>query len=540
MKRRKTAILLALSLGITAAFTACGGSSQGSSAQAESEAAEQTEDASQAEAADQAEASDQAQPAETADAEQAQATDQLDAEAAGADQALNQAGSVETPEAPAAPAPAAQPNADKFHVELQKVGRVSGKSNYRVTYDSLVQIDGDHYTFCDFKGNPVDDRQLLNMEYLGWDLYSVTVQIEGDVNSTGLVTTDGEVLIPFNAAIIEFPSDHSYDERPRYVLVLTGTEQTTNQEEALFYVTENQFSITASDDDIFFKGNLKIFDLETKQYVNGLEFTKGSGYDFAQVGDNILADVGDNEVVYSPDGKAVYTAQGSLYYNRSYMADRIDSETVIMDANGTKIYTTDSILNTVGYGSENFLKYKDGKYTVINAKGETVLNGEWPNIYGEDKGRFRVKNDGDDDYTLVAADNSVIAKGPYMLGSDPLGFIAFGENKNYSVVTPGNRVIEGIERDSASLVYTKDDASSYLILNTGEFASADGNYLDEVGKGVVGLQNSEGKTSLVDVFTGQELIGFKYDEVDDLNSDYIYYEDGDDIVILKVVVVPES
>ena len=35
-------------------------------------------------------------------------------------------------------------------------------------------------------------------------------------------------------------------------------------------------------------------------------------------------------------------------------------------------------------------------------------------------------------------------------------------------------------------------------------------------------------------------MGFEYDEVDDVNDDYIYYEDGDDIVILKVVIVPES
>ena len=63
MKRRKTALLLALALSVTAVFTACGGSSQGSSSAAEP--AEQTKAADQAEAADQA-ATDQTEAADQA------------------------------------------------------------------------------------------------------------------------------------------------------------------------------------------------------------------------------------------------------------------------------------------------------------------------------------------------------------------------------------------------------------------------------------------------------------------------------------------
>ena len=544
MKKRKAAILLALSLSITAVFTACGGSSQGSSAPAQPEeqtdAAEPAAEAEPAEAAEQAEAVEpaaEAEPAEAAEqteaAEPAGAADQKQADA-GQDQAADAAADQ------AAPAQPAEPAADKFRVELEEVGRVSGKKDYRVTYDSLVHNEGDHVTFCDFNGNPVDERPLANMEYLGWGLYSVTVQVEGEVNSTGLVSGEGDILIPFDAAIITFPSEHPKAEQPRYILVLTGTEQTTNQDEALFFVTSRQFAITANDDDIFFKGTLKVFDLKARQYVNGLEYTKGTGTDFAQVGDNILVDLGDQAVVYSPDGTAVYTEQGSLYYNYKYMTDRIGANTVIMDANGNTLYETEAVTNMVDYNSEYISRYNGGKYTVINANGQTVLGGEWNYIYGEDKNRFRVKNDGDTVYSLVAQDNSVIASGPNMFEGDPLGFVSFGENKNYTVVTPGNRVIDGIESDSDELVFTKDDETSYLVLNTGEFVPADGNDISGIGKGVIALENAEGKNAVIDAFTGQELMGFEYDEIDDVNDDYIYYEDGDDIVILKVVIVPES
>lgn len=538
MTRRKTAILLALCIGVTTAFTACGGSSQPSADQAKEEV--------QADAAAEGEKTDAALNEAGTELPSPAPADQAAADQTAADKTADQAAADKAADQAAAPAGGAGQTAgiqsypDKYHVELQEVGRVSGKNNYRVTYDSLIRNEGDHVAFCDFSGNPVDDRGLMNMEYLGWGLYSVTVQIDGEVNSTGLVNAEsGEVLIPFDAAIIEFPRSHTYAERPRYVLVLTGTEQTENQNEALFFATDRQFAIMAQDGDVFYKGTLKIFDLETKQYVNGLEYPQGTDSDFAQVGDNILVDLGDKAVIYSPDGKEVYTEKGSLYYNYKYMTDRIDSTNVILDANGSEVSKTDAILNVLDYNSEYFQQYKDSKYTVINAAGTPVLNGEWTYIYGENQGRFRVKNDGDTNYSLVAPDNSVIASGPNMFEGDPLGYLAFGENKNYTVVTPGNRVIEGIQSDSESLVYTKDDNASYLILNTGEFAAADGD-LDDVAKGVAAIENSDGKKRVVDVFTGTELLGPDYDEIDDVNEDYFYLEDGDDIVIYKPVIVPES
>ena len=575
MKRRKTALLLALALSVTAVFTACGGSSQSSSSQAdpaeqtkatapseadaeaqeadaeaqEADAADQTQDQTQAEAVatdlpqatDQAPAVNQAQataPAEAdAEAQEAEAADQTQPEADAADQ---EAGAQSQGSQPAASVQPAGPVADQFHVELQEISRVTGKGNYRVTYDSLVGFEGDSPRFCTFDGNFADDRTLTNMDYLGWGLYSVTVEIEGEVNSTGLVDAEGEVLIPFDVAIIEFPKEHPVDARPRYILTFTGTEQTTNQDEALFFVTSRQFAIVANEDDVFFKGNLRVFDLETRQYVSGLEYTQGRDTDFAQVGDNILVDVGDKAVLYSPDGQPVYTEQNSLYYNHKYFSDRPEMTTTIMDANGNKLYSTEAITSMVGYRSDYIQVYKDSKYSVIDAQGNPALPGTYDTIYGEDKGRFRIKNNGDSDYTLIASDGSTVMSGPNMFEGDTLGFVTCGDTGNYTLATPANRVITGLEDDSEELVFTKDDETSYLVLNTGEFASANGSEIDALSKGVIALESEDGKTTLIDAFTGQELMSLDHDGVDDINDDYIYCEDGDDLVIYKVVIVPES
>ena len=417
----------------------------------------------------------------------------------------------------AQPATLAQPAAqaarenmipDKFHVEIEEIGRVDRKKDYRIAYDSLLRIDGTRYTFCDFKGNPVDGRSLQNMDYMGWGLYSVTVQVDNDINCTGLVDAEGEVLIPFDAAIIKFPYQHTEAVRPRYVLVSKGTERTSDKSEALFYATARQFA-------------------------------HGSDSSFAQIGDNILADVDGKAVLYAPDGKAVYTEKGSIYYNYKYFMDRVDGQSIIMDANANVLCTTPDILNQIDYESEYWSKYNNSQYTAINSKGEPVLDGVWYSIYGETKNRFRVKNVGDANYSLVAKDNSVIASGPNMFEADPLGYQCFGETKNYTVVTPGNRIYEGLEESNENLVFTKDDDAYYLVLNTGEFVSANDCDLDDVGRGVIALENNDDKYAAIDAFTGKELLGFEYDEIEDINGDYFYAKDGDEIIIYKIVIVAE-
>ena len=77
------------------------------------------------------------------------------------------------------------------------------------------------------------------------------------------------------------------------------------------------------------------------------------------------------------------------------------------------------------------------------------------------------------------------------------------------------------------------------MLNTGEFVSANDCDLDDVGRGVIALENDDDKYAAIDAFTGKELLGFEYDEIDDINGDYFYAKDGDEIIIYKIVIVAE-
>lgn len=514
MKRRSTAFLLALGLTCTAVFSsACGGSKSAGTA-----AEPAAEEASAGEAV------------EVAQGEETAKNDEGDTALAPIEPAAAEESTEPQAETPA-------PASGKFHCELTEAGGFDANGSYRVTYDSLVRIDGDKVTFCYYDGKDADTRTLLNMDYMGWGLYSVT--LEGDnVNTTGLVSADGKVLIPFEAAIIEWPRSHPLNKQPRYVLVMTGTETTEDQSEALFFVTDRQFAIMANEDDTYFKGTLKVFDLAEGRYVPGLEFSRGTDTSFNQVGENIMTNLTDTDTVFAPDGSVVYTAQSSLYCTADYILDRVDNQAVILDADGKEISRSDAILNTLDYNSSCFMKYEDSKYTVINSKGETVLGTPWSFIYGESLMRFRVKNDGDTGYSLVAADNTVIAQSDSLYEADSLGFFTFGSSGDYTLITPDNRIYEGLSGDTDNLFFVKDD-SSYLVLNTGESAALPGSDSDDVLRGTFRVRNDSGKYALYDTFTGRELLGFEYDDIDDVNSDYIYAVKDGKAVIYKLTIAAE-
>ena len=508
MKKSRIAILLALSLGISSAFTGCGASSKGSISAAVDQAGEDMQE-------------------ETAP-EESQSADQ-----AGVGKIPSVATANLTEEEAANPVP------DQFHVELEEVSRVHGKDHYRIHDQSLQKIEGDNNIFCDFSGTPVDPRPAYNAEYLGWNLFSVTLTSESDINCTGLVDAAGNVLIPFDAAVIEFPSFHPKEERPRYVLVYTGTEVTSDEDEALFSAWKSMFASVTTDERVFYKGTLRVFDLVTEQYVPGLEFTSADSYDFAQVGDNLFTDTGNKAVVYSPDGEVVRTEQGNLRCNYRYMLESDNGQYTIMDANGTPLYETGSYTSDLDYDSRNFRTSVNSMYGVIDCRGEILLPAKYDFITGESGNRFIIYN-GNSKYTLVAQDGSVITSGTYISDTAPYGFLTYGKSKDYTLITPGNRIVKGLDSSSEYLLYKKKDPEAYLVLNTGEFVSIDGTYCYGVGTGVLKLRNSENKYKLVDVFTGNDLSGFDYDYASSLNKDYLYAEEGDDIVIYTPVVVPEG
>jgi hypothetical protein len=126
----------------------------------------------------------------------------------------------------------------------------------------------------------------------------------------------------------------------------------------------------------------------------------------------------------------------------------------------------------------------------------------------------------------------VVAQAENLYAADDLGFYVYGDSA-YTMISPGNRVVEGLEENNENLFFTKDDDTSYLVINTGEFAQCPGEDADDVGKGAFTVETG-GRKALYDAFTGEELLGAEYDDIDDINDDYIYTLKDNTMTVYKL------
>ena len=148
----------------------------------------------------------------------------------------------------------------------------------------------------------------------------------------------------------------------------------------------------------------------------------------------------------------------------------------------------------------------------------------------------------------MAADNTVIDISPNVYAYNALGFLMTTKSdyKNMTVITPGNRIFEGLDIYPLNMVFTKDDRTSYLVLNTGEFVSGGGNFFRCVSDGLISLNHTEKgetKSGLIDAFTGETLVDFVYDKICPVDlsiNDYIYCTDNENIVIYRVNIVAKE
>ena len=151
MRRKNTAILLAIGLSVTAVLsTACGNSGASSTAAEDKPAAEETAQDQQAEEAPEAE---QPEKEPAAEAEQPAKEDAAEAEKPANEEIGTAQAQTEQPLAAAGgQITAVKPASDQFHCELEEAGSFAYDRSYRVTYDSIVHAESDYYTFCGADG----------------------------------------------------------------------------------------------------------------------------------------------------------------------------------------------------------------------------------------------------------------------------------------------------------------------------------------------------------------------------------------------------
>ncbi len=346
------------------------------------------------------------------------------------------------------------------------------------------------------------------------------------LNCCGLANGIGTEIIPQQYASIDILND-------RYAKVCQVTEQTTNKNDALIYYTENVFSLSASDDDVFFCGNWYIYDLFTGQKLDGITGTKP--YRITGYGDCLEYVTDDNErIAINAKGERI-PEDARLFDNGCYRLAE-DDHGVIYDSNSTQLFTyslTGFIPNT---SSGNYILATHSsdttKYVFMDLTGQVISPefSEFPLLYGElvfcDSQVYDMKGNILIEGTYKNIHMDKLTECAWLLGT---------EKEEYSLITADGTVLNQVAADDSISVnpyggfsFTKKTGSDYM-----QYSLKDQDYTlkgSMLTAWLVQTASDNNLYDIVDSISGQTVISgyhnYKYATVDGFGI-YVYAETAD-------------
>ena len=403
--------------------------------------------------------------------------------------------------------------------EMTSLGNISEDSRFTFMRDAILVGDGDRYAMLSASGEKIVGG-LEDVEYLGGDLYRVREPLEEDnVNKTGLVTGEGEVLIPFEAASIVTPANREKD-GIRFLEVIYTTEETDNEDECLIYFTESMFSFSVGEDDVMYKGYARFYDTQKKQFVEGVEVDNTTRNGFYDLGDSFAINHGDTTTMFGPDGSQLWETTGYIEGAAAHaLAVSVNGKHYIVDAAGKDAFATDSSLSECSEALDYFKVYDEDAYHIIDMSGKRVTEEKFDTVYGATINNYSVKPASDtEEMKAVAADGSVIAENVYnninVLGG--YSYITFEDSEEITLAAPNGWYAGLQEEYSSNLLFAKDGQP--VILNTGETlelpAQAERSCIKPALLRAESTTSSGSACGLYDLFTGEELLPVQYDRIE--------------------------
>ena len=416
-----------------------------------------------------------------------------------------------------------------LHYEFTEAGSFAEDQRPAFMRDAILVPEGDSYSMASISGEKIVGP-IADAEYLGGGFYSVTEPLEEDnVNKTGIVTETGEIILPCEAAKVVQSTNREGD-GARFLEIIYTTEKTDNEDECIIYFTESMFSLSVGEDDVMYKGYAKVFDLQNKKFVDGVELTNSNRSGFYDFGSSFAVEHGGTVTMYDENGQQIWESEG-LVMGDTYSALSVstDGKYYIVDRTGSDVYAADNSIDACCKPLDLFKVYdgeQDAPYHIIDMQGNPVLPDAYGAIYDGTGSCYRVKKtaEQEDASTLIGTDGAVLAENVDYI-SYPAGsytYVKFSDKDAVAVNSPAG-YFEGLEEDSSSnLVFKKDGKP--VVLNTGEALDL----ADDVdGSGIApGLlkvrENTSAGTSysLYDLFTGEQLLEPKYADIE-LAGEYV-------------------
>ena len=358
-------------------------------------------------------------------------------------------------------------------------------------------------------------------------LYTVA-GYEENVNVWGLINDNDETLIPCEAAKVESLSD-------RYVKVLYATKQTKKEEDCFIYTTDSYFSLNPDEDSVMYKGYCKVYDVETKSFVDGIKITSSAVTNSLKAcGDNIyLKDEKNIHYFINNSGKTVYQTTDSITILGDTFSQYSSNVYKVCDQDGKQLFTCVKHPMDIRNSGYYYYSNEEGQLVIVNNSGNQVLTGDYEIAYEYHDGIFKLSKG--DYYYLVKEDGTVVAK-----EKDSISFIGNGywdviikedDEYKHKIYSANGLIVEGVDTvDSVSeLCYYQNDETydkSILILSTGKTIDIKSNGIIPLTTGLAAVQSDEtGLYNIIDLVSGQTLQDYTYEDVKSCGN-YLYgYKD---------------
>ena len=240
--------------------------------------------------------------------------------------------------------------------KLTEIGTIEDPEKNFHFSDGIYVKEEDNYNLYDYKGKDTGRSALDDGFYYGLDNY-YTVAKEGNYpNIYGLVDYEGAEIIPCEAAIIKALSD-------RYLAVTYGTEETSDEDEALFYATSGYgiSLVGPNDDDTLYKGYTQVYDLKNKKMVSNIKSESNTE----------KLEVFGEDICWSKDDGVteVYDADGNMIITNKDINDYIEIRNGLIELDN-KVYNEkgeeitgmrNGLKPTLIQGNNQYILYKETK-----------------------------------------------------------------------------------------------------------------------------------------------------------------------------------
>ena len=447
-----------------------------------------------------------------------------------------------TPDIPDEPAYPAAPSDNP----LTLVGSVP--DSVRCQHRVLFRQKGDGFAFVTARGEEPLQEVFSDISQITDLFYAVKSDSE-DINRTGLVTADGEMLLPCEAAYITGWRTGDKDiYSDRFLRVVYATGVTENKDEAFFFVSKegNPLAIQPKEGDTLYSGYARVYDAAEKRFVEGLTITDSSTF--------LLRDLGDGTFFLDRNaGNAICRADGSeiMQFGSAYAeagcgivlaTDSYLKEARVYSAGGDLLAQVSTgpaaQYNIFSMNGRSYISaLKDGQYSLLYPDGSPALSGSWTKILSFNGLAAAVTQE--DRILLVKSSGDVLfsvdvdpGNQPYA-SSMPFGFWEIDSGDRHFLVAPDGRYAESEKYipDSLVIARRKEDfgqTNRYdaFILNDLDFTlTADGDFnAVTFGYAYATVERDGGRgNALFDLFTGAQVLPPQYMNIYCING-YIWAE----------------